>query len=325
MRVLRAVFPVACAIAINGGLPVRAEDTWPTKPITIISPYAPGGPLDLAGRPLAKKLSELLGQSVIVENVGGASTMIGAERAANAAADGHTLFMGAVTTFSINPQFYGKIRYKVSDFEPISMIAKLNHVLMVTPSFPAQTFNEFVENVRKRPGEVFFATAGKATTNHLLGELLNTMADIQMVDVAYKGTGPSITDVINGRVPVTFQGINTAIHMHRSGQLRALAVTSEKRSPALPETPSFAELGFPGMTTYFWFGLFAPAGTPKPIIQRLNEKLHEALQAEDIRSRLLGDGLVPDPGTPEQLAAAIQADAKVWEGVIKASGLKPDN
>ncbi len=324
MKSLHAVIAAGFAVVAFGSLPAHADDKWPSRPITIISPYAAGGPLDQAGRPLAKKLTEMLGQSVVIENVGGASTMIGAERAATAAPDGYTLFMGAVSTFSINPQLYAKIRYKVADFEPVSMIAKMSYALTVTPSLPAKTLPEFIDYAKAHPQQVFFATAGKATTNHLLGELLNTTAGIRMTDVPYKGTGPGVLDVISGRIPMTIQAINSAIGSHRSGQLRALAVTSEQRSPLLPDVPTFAELGFPGMTSYFWFGLFAPAGTPQPIVQRLNEALRTAMGSDEMRQRLSGDGLIADPGTPGQLAAAIQADAVVWGRVIQASGLKLD-
>ncbi len=301
-----------------------AQEPWPSRPVTIVMPYAAGGPTDLVMRMLAQKMGDALGQPFLVVNAPGGSTMVGAERAARAAPDGYTLFIGSVTTFSNNPLMYRNIRYKVEDFAPVAMIARTPYTLTVAPNVPAKDFAEFIAYARQNQGKVFNATTGVGATNQLLGQMLNKEAGIRLVDVPYKGSGPALQDVMAGQVHLTFDGIKTSVPVHKAGKARVLAVTSEKRSAALPDVPTFAELGFPNLTAAFWFGMFAPAGTPPAVIDKLNTHLNAALASREIRARLTDDGLTIDGGTPQQLAATIVRDAQVWGPIIKALGIQLD-
>lgn len=312
------------ALAAPQATAQTAAQAWPTRPITIVMPYAAGGPTDLVTRMLAQRMSESLGQPVVVSNAPGASTMIGAERVARSPADGYTLFIGSVTTFSNNPLMYRKIRYKVEDFAPVSMIARTPYTLTVSPTMPVRNFAEFIAYAKQRPGKVFNATTGIGATNQLLGQMLNGEAGIKMVDVPYKGSGPALLDVMGGQVDLLFDGINTSAQALKAGKVRVLAVTSDRRSAAMPDVPTFAELGYPNMNASFWYGLFAPAGTPAAIIDRLNAEVNAALRSEDIRARLVSDGLAVEPGTPQALGATIARDAQLWGPVIKALGIELD-
>lgn len=304
--------------------PAATAQSWPAKPVTIVMPYAAGGPTDLVTRQLADKLTAALGQPFLVVNAPGASTMIGADRVARAPSDGYTLLVGSVTTMSNNPLMYRNIRYKVSDFEPISMIARTPYTMSVSPSLPAKSYEQFIAFAKQRPERVFNATTGVGATNQLLGQMLNRSAGINMVDVPYKGSGPALLDVMGGQVHLLFDGIATSAPAHRAGRIRVLAVTSEQRLKAIPDVPTFAELGLPNMTAHFWYGVFAPTGTPKAIIEKLNEQINVALRAKDLNERLSGDGLTLDPGTPDALAKTIERDVQVWGPIIKALGISLD-
>jgi tripartite-type tricarboxylate transporter receptor subunit TctC len=321
METLKCFVAMVAALCGLVASPSALGQSWPARPITIIMPYAAGGPTDLVARLLAQKMSDSMGQPVVVSNVPGGSTMIGAERVARAAPDGYTLFVGSVTTFSNNPMMYRNIRYRVEDFAPISMIARTPYTMTISPGLAPRTLQEFIAYARQRPGQVFNATTGTGATNQLLGHLLGTEAGIRMVDVPYKGAGPALIDVMGGQVHLLFDGINTSAQALKAGKVRVLAVTSEKRSAAMPNVPTFAELGFPKMTSSFWYGLFAPAGTPAPIIERLNAELTSALRAPDVQARLSGDGLTLDPGTPQELANTITRESQLWGPIIKSLGI----
>ena len=275
-------------------------------------------------RQIAQKMTDSLGKPVLVENAPGGNTMIAAERTAKAAPDGYTLLIASLTTLSLNPQIYKTVRYKVEDFAPISMMARTPYTLSITPTLPIQNVQEFIAFAKARPGQVFNGTTGRGASNHLLGEMFNLAAGIKTVDVPYKGSGPALTDVMGGQIHMLYDGIATAVPTHKSGRVRVLAVTSEQRSAALPDVPTFAELGYPDMTAYFWFGLVAPAGTPRPVVDRLNEAVKTAFAAEDVKVRLAADGLAGSPGTPEALSAVIKRDAEVWGKAIKAISLSLD-
>lgn len=297
---------------------------WPAKQISMLLPYAAGGPTDIVVRQIAQKMTDALGRAVLVENAPGANTMIAAERVAKAAPDGYTLLIASLTTLSLNPQIYKNIRYKVEDFAPISMMAKTPYTLSITPTLPIRNVREFIAYAKARPGQIFNGTTGRGASNHLLGEMFNLAAGIKTVDVPYKGSGPALTDVMGGQIHMLYDGINTAVPTHRAGKVRVLAITSEQRSAALPDVPTFAELGYADMTAYFWFGLVAPAGTPKAIIDRLNLVVGNAFREEDISRRLVSDGLAGDPGTPEALSAVVKRDTEVWGRAIKAISLTLD-
>ncbi|MBC7378887.1 MAG: tripartite tricarboxylate transporter substrate binding protein [Burkholderiaceae bacterium] len=323
-RFFTPVAQAALALLCAAAAPLASAQAWPTRPITIVMPYAAGGPTDLVARLLAQRMGESLGQPVVVTNAPGASTMIGAEKVARSPADGYTLFIGSVTTFSNNPLMYRKIRYKVEDFMPVSMIARTPYTLTVSPTMPVKNFAEFISWAKGRPGKVFNATTGVGASNQLLGQMLNNEAGIKMADVPYKGSGPALLDVMGGQVDLLFDGINTSAPALKAGKVRVLAVTSEKRSAAMPDVPTFAELGYPNMTASFWYGLFAPAGTPPLVVERLNREVHAALRADDIRTRLVSDGLTVEPGTPQSLGATIARDAQLWGPIIKALNIELD-
>ena len=323
----RTLIPAALALLATLGItaaPTASAQAWPSRPITIVMPYSAGGPTDLVTRMLAQRMTESLGQPVIVSNAPGASTMIGAERVARAPADGYTLFIGSVTTFSNNPAMYRKIRYKVEDFAPISMIARTPYTMTVSPTLPVKTLAEFISYAKQRPSRVFNATTGVGATNQLLGHLLSTETGIKLTDVPYKGAGPALIDVMGSQVDLLFDGINTSAQALKAGKVRVLAVTSDKRSQAMPDVPTFAELGFANMTSSFWYGMFAPAGTPSAVIDRLNTEVNAALRAEDIRARLVSDGLSVEPGTAQSLAAPINRDAQLWGPIIKSLAIELD-
>jgi tripartite-type tricarboxylate transporter receptor subunit TctC len=320
MRIRTSIRWLAAATALTAT--ATWAQTWPNKPITFVMPYSAGGPTDLVTRKVAQRMSESIGQPILVVNAPGASTMIAAERVSRAPSDGYTLLVGSVTTFSNNPLMYKNIRYKIEDFVPISMMAHTPYTLSINPELPTKDFAQFVAYAKERPGKIFNATTGVGATNQLLGKIMGGEVGISFVDVPYKGSGPALLDVMGGQVHLLFDGINTSVPAHRTGKVRVLAVTSEKRSAALPDVPTFAELGYPKMTAAFWYGLFAPAGTPSAIVEKLNTELNAALNDKEIRSQLEGNGLTVDPGTPQALADTIKRDALAWGPVIKALGIQ---
>ena len=313
-----------CALLGVLAAPSVQAQTWPTRAVTIVLPYAAGGPTDGPMRLIAQKMSEDLGQSVLVEIAAGANTMIAAEKVSKAAPDGYTLLAASTTTLSTNHQMYRTLRYKPQDFALISNMLKLPYSLSVTSGLPVKTLPEFIAYAKSRPGQVFSGTTGVGSTADLLTEMLNSATGIKTVGVPYKGSAPALVDVISGRVQYLIMGINSAIGPHRGGQARAIAVTSEHRLASMAEVPTFAELGYPGMTSSFWLGLVAPAGTPGPVIERLNASLNKVLKSKELAERLTADGLIVDPGTPEQFAAVIKNDAEIWGRAIKAVGIQFD-
>lgn len=315
---------IVCALLGALAAPSAQAQTWPARAVTIVLPYAAGGPTDGPMRLIAQKMSEDLGQSVLVEIAAGANTMIAAEKVSKAAPDGYTLLAASTTTLSTNHQMYRTLRYKPQDFALISNMLKLPYSLSVTSGLPVKTLPEFIAYAKSRPGEVFSGTTGVGSTADLLTEMLNSATGIKTVGVPYKGSAPALIDVISGRVQYLIMGINSAIGPHRGGQARAIAVTSEQRLASMAEVPTFAELGYPGMTSSFWLGLVAPAGTPGPVIDRLNASLNKVLKSKELAERLTADGLIVDPGTPEQFAAVIKNDAEIWGRAIKAVGIQFD-
>ena len=250
--------------------------------------------------------------------------MIAAEKVSKSAPDGYTLFAASTTTLSTNHQMYKTLRYKPQDFALISNMLKLPYSLSITPGLPVSNLQEFIAYAKTRPGQVFSGTTGAGSTADLLTEMLNSATGIKTVGVAYKGSAPALVDVIGGRVQYLIMGINSAIGPHRAGQARAIAITSEQRLASMAEVPTFAELGYPGMTSSFWLGLVAPAGTSKTVVDRVGASVNKALRSRDISERLIADGLVVDPGTPEQFAAVIKYDAEIWGKAIKAVGIQFD-
>jgi tripartite-type tricarboxylate transporter receptor subunit TctC len=300
------------------------QAAYPSKPVRFIVPSSAGGGTDIIARALSQKLSEALGQQFVVENRPGAGQMIGIELAAKAPADGHTILMAA-STLAINPIMYKKVSYDpVRDFAPITQAASLPNVLVVHPSLPVKSVAELIALARREPGRIAYASAGIGTSPQMSVELLKSLAGIDMLHVPYKGTGPGMIDVLAGQVKVMTPNVLTALPYIKSGRLRALAVTSAKRSEALPDVPTLAEAGVPGYEAVQWYGVLAPAGTPREIVERLHVEIAKALRAGDVRERLAADGAEPVGSSPDEFAAFIRAEIAKWAKVAKAAGIQPE-
>jgi tripartite-type tricarboxylate transporter receptor subunit TctC len=298
---------------------------YPSKPIHFIVPYPAGGPLDTVARLLGQRVSETVHQPVVVENKPGAGGNIGADSVAKAAPDGYTILMGAVATHAINPTLYRNIPYDpVKDFAPVTEVAWTPNVLVVNPSLPVSNVKEFIAYVKAHPGELNFGSGSTGSAGHLAGELFKTMAGVQMVHVPYKGAGPAMQDLIGGQIQLMFDNLASSLGQIRAGKVRALAVTTEKRSTLAPELPTIAESGLPGFDISTWFGIFAPGGTPQPVVQRLHDAFVAALQAPDVQATMKKMGAEPVGNTPGEFAAFIRSEAEKYAKVIRASGAKVD-
>ena len=317
---------VSLALALPAVLvTVTAEaQSFPMRPVRVIVPTSAGGGTDITARMIAPKMSELLGQQVVVENRAGAAMIIGSEAVARAAPDGHTLLMG-ISTLAINPWVHKKLPYDtVRDFVPISQIVSLPNVLVVHPSLPVKTVKEFVALAKARPGTLNFASAGVGSSLHLSMELLMSMTGIRLEHVPYKGSAPALVDMMAGQTVALTGTLITVIPYVRSGRLRALGVTSLSRASAAPEVPTIAESGVPGSDVVQWYGLLAPAGTPREVITKIHDVASRAVQEPATRKRFLEDGVEAIGGTPEQFAAVIRDDMAKWEKVVKSAGIKPE-
>lgn len=313
-----------CAALGAMTLPAQAQTTYPTRPVRLIVPSSPGGGTDISARILAPQLAQFLGQQVVVENRPGAGTMIGGEAVARAAPDGYTLLMG-ISTLAINPAMYKKVPYDaLKDLLPVSQAVSLSNVLVIHPSLPPRNLKEFVAFAKARPGQLNFASAGVGTSPHLSVELFMVMTGVKMLHVPYKGSGPGVTDLIAGHVSVMMPNMLSAQPHIKSGRLRALGVTGAKRAPGADDIPTIAEAGVPGYEAVQWYGVLAPAGTPRDIITKLHTGVVRALQNPDVRQRLLHDGAEPMGSSPEEFAAYIRSETTKWAQVIKAAGIKPE-
>jgi tripartite-type tricarboxylate transporter receptor subunit TctC len=316
---------IALGSALVLALPAAAQEKYPTRPVRFVVPYAAGGSTDTLARTIGVKLSEYLGEQVIVDNRPGASGDIGMQLVARAAPDGYTIVLGYIANLAIGPSLYDRMPYDpVKDFEPITQVAGASNIIVVHPSVPAKTFKEFIAYAKANPKKVNFASAGVASVGHLTGELLNGMAGIDMVHVPYKGSGQAISDLVGGHVKVMISGMASTLPHVRSGKLRGLATTGLKRTPATPDIPTVAESGFPGFEASSWFGVLAPAKTPKPIINRLHADIVRTLKQPDVEKKLEAVGFEIVGSTPEQFAAYIKSEIKKWEKVVKVSGAKPE-
>jgi tripartite-type tricarboxylate transporter receptor subunit TctC len=313
-----------CAAAVLGSSVAAAAQSYPAKPVRFVVPFAPGGSTDTLARSMGGKLSELLGQQVVIDNRPGANGDIGTSIVARAVPDGYTVVLGYIANFGIGPSLYDKMPYDpVKDFAPITQVAGASNILVIHPSVPAKNLKEFIAYAKANSKKVTFASASVASVGHLTGELLNDLAGIDMVHVPYKGSGQAITDLVGGHIKVMISGMASTLPHVKSGKLRGLATTGARRTPATPDLPTIAESGFPGFEASSWFGVFAPAKTPKPIISRLNQDIIKALQDPAVAKRLADVGFEITTGTPEQFAAYIQAEIKKWAKVVKLSGAKP--
>jgi tripartite-type tricarboxylate transporter receptor subunit TctC len=319
---MRYGFAAAIALACAAPLPLAAQTDYPTQPIRLVVPYPPGGSADVLARTLGKQIGAGLGQNVIVENRPGAGTAIGAKYVAAAAPDGYTLLMGTVSSHAMTPLINANAGYDpLKDFAPIAPVAEIPFAMLLHDSVPAKTFKEFIELAKREPGKFTYASAGVGTSNHLAGELLNSMAGIRMVHVPYKGSAPALADLLGGQVDVMFDLLLTATQHIGSGKVRPVAVSSAAPSPLLPGTPSIAQSGLPDYVVSAWFGIFAPAGTPPAVVERLNREIGKATQAQDTRKQLGAMGADPLSGSSSQFAAFVKSEHAKWKGVITKAKL----
>lgn len=318
----------ALVTAISLAAPVARAQTvaaYPKQAVTLVVPFPAGGPTDAMARLLAQKLSERLGQQVVIDNRAGAGGGIAAELVARAPADGHTLFFGTTGTMAINPSLYKKLRYDpVKDFAPISLMATTMNVLVVNPQVPAKNLVELVQLAKSKPGELAYGSAGNGSSNHLSGELFKAIAGVQISHVPYRGSAPALVDLLGGRIAMMFDTIAVQTQNIAVGKVRALAVTGSRRSPLLPEVPTAQEAGLAGFDVTIWFGVLAPAATPASVIERLNREMLAVMASDDMRKRMQADGAEAKTTTPAEFAALIRHDTATWAPVIKASGATLD-
>jgi len=304
--------------------PVLAQ-SYPGKPVKIIVPYSAGGGTDIVARAVSQKLNESWGQSVLVENRAGASGMIGAEAVAKAPADGYTLLMATPAEVATNHHLYSKVSYDPErDFAPITLVAITPLVIAVNPGVQAKNIQELVALAKAKPGTLGFATPGTGSAQHLTGEMLMAAAGIKLVHVPYKGAGQSIPDLVGGQIPLGIYGLLTIHQQANAGRLRVLAVTTSKRSPAEPDWPTLAESGFPGFDTSLWFGLLAPAATPKDIIGKIHIDVVRVLKLPDVAERIASQGADTVGNTPAEFAAFIAAESAKYARIIQQAGVKLD-
>jgi tripartite-type tricarboxylate transporter receptor subunit TctC len=312
------------AVALLGGVSAAQAADYPTKPILMIVPQNAGGTNDVVGRIVAKKLAEVLGGSVVVENRPGAGGNIGTVAAARSPKDGHTLLMTVSSAQAINPALYKSPGFDpVKDFVPLSLIGAVPNVLVVNPAFPAKTLDEFLKVVKAKPNQYQYASAGNGTLNHLLGEMLNTSAGLDLQHIPYKGVAPALTDLIGGQVQIAFASLPSVLGHLKAGRLVALGVSSPKRSPALPDVPAIAEK-VPGYSGILWVGLFAPRGIPADVEQKLQQAMVKVLADNPTQQLLVEQGVELWNVTPAQFATQLQEDIGRWAKIVKASGATVD-
>ena len=304
---------------------LAAAQDYPTRPIQLIVPFPPGGPTDIVGRLVAQKLSDGLGRQVVVENRAGAGGTVGSAAAAKAAPDGYTLLYGSTSTLAIAPGLYKTLSYDPrTSFTPISLVSRGAIVLAVNSALPATSLAEFIAEAKRTPGKFSYASAGSGTPPHLSAEFFKSVAGVALLHIPYKGGAQALNDVVSGQAHAIFEGLVTIASQARAGRLRALAITGSERDPSLPDVPTFAQAGLAQFDAYFWSGLVAPAGTPAPVIRRLNAILVQALEREDTREALSRQGLRTAPTSPEAFGQFISAEIARWAAVAKSSGAQID-
>jgi len=321
MTLLRTVSTVILsALAVSA-----VADDYPNKAIRLIMPYPIGGSIDIAGRMVAQRLADNLGQAVVVDNRTGAGGIVGTETGARAAPDGYTVLMGGVGTLALSPSLQKNLPYDPNkDFTPVTLLVTIPYVVVVQPSFKAANIKELIALAKAKPNEINYGSGGSGSAPHLAAELFKTMADVRITHVPYKGSTPAITDTMSGQVQLTFTGIPSVMTQMKAGRLRPIGVTSLKRTAALPEVPTIAESGVPGYEVNPWFGVLLPARTPQPLVSRLNAEILKVLQLPATRERFAAEGFEAVGNTPAQFAAYIKAEQIKWGKVIKDAGIKAD-
>ncbi|MBI3532180.1 MAG: tripartite tricarboxylate transporter substrate binding protein [Burkholderiales bacterium] len=307
-----------CAVA-----PLQAQ-TWPAKPIHLVVPFTPGGSSDILGRAIAQKLQEAWKQPVVIDNVPGAGGSLGAERVAKAAPDGYTLLMAHIGNLAVAPALFPKLPYDpVKSFAPVAWVASVPNVLVVHPSVPAKNVKELVALAKSRPGQLNYGTGGNGSAAHLATEYLKLQSQTFMVHVPYRGTAPAVTDLLSGQLQLMFTGAPVLLPFIKTEQLRAIAVSSSRRLEALPEVPTMAESGYKGFEADQWYGVVAPAGTPREVVLKLNAQINQALSSPELKTRLQSEGAVAMPTTPEAFGALIAREIVRWRPVVQAGNIKP--
>ena len=322
---MRLTVPILTILLTTAGALAAGAQDYPSRPITLIVPYAAGGGNDVMARAAADKMSRTLGQQVVIENRGGAGGSIATRQIARSAPDGYTLGLGGTGTLAINPTLYPNVGYDPrKDFAPVGLIATSPLVVVVNPALPVRSVPELIDLARKEPGKLNFASAGTGSGIHLAAEYFATLAGIKLTHVPYKGSSPALTDLVGGHVSIYFSSLPPAVGLVKEGKVRALAVTSAKRSAIFPDLPTVAEVALPGYEAVLHYGIVAPAGTPRGIINKLGVALRAAVMSDDLRARLADDGAEPLASTPEEYAADIDREETKWSAVVKASGAKAE-
>ncbi|MGH8619196.1 MAG: Bug family tripartite tricarboxylate transporter substrate binding protein [Burkholderiales bacterium] len=321
---MRVIPRAACALLLL--IPaIAAAQAYPERPIRIVVPFSAGGSADVFARAIGNKMSEAWGQQVVIDNRAGSGGVIGTEIAAAAPRDGYTLMMGNTANMAINPALYRKLPFDVvRDFAPITLVAAAPYVMVVPTSLGVSNTREFLALARAKPGQMNYASLGNGSASHLTGELLQSMAGIKLVHVPYKTLGTVLTDLISGQVQLFFLGMVSAQSQIKGGRMRAIGVTGPKRSPAVPDLPTVAESGVPGYDVVAWYGLFAPTGTPRPIVLKVNAEVKRIVELPDLRDRLSAEGAEVTASTPEQFAAYLKTEMVKWARVVQASGARTE-
>ena len=316
-------FALGLLVGALAWLPNAGAQEYPTKPIRLVITYPPGGNTDLVGRALALKLGEFMGQQVVVDNRGGAGGVLGSMITAQSAPDGYTIMLGTSAGMVINPLLSRKLTYDpVRDFAPVSMVVIVPQLLVINPQLPVKNVRELIAFAKAKPGYLNAGSSGVGTPNHFGTELLKWLAGVDIVHVPYKGGAPALTDLLGGQIQMAFSSVPAVLPHIKAGRLVALGVGSAKRSPALPNIPTIAEAGVPGYEYTTWYGVFAPAKTPRTLIARLNAEIVKAMETPDIKDRFTALGGDPDPGTPEELRAYMANESAKWAKIIKAANIR---
>ncbi len=316
-------FALGLLVGALAWLPNAGAQEYPTKPIRLVITYPPGGNTDLVGRALALKLGEFMGQQVVADNRGGAGGVLGSMITAQSAPDGYTIMLGTSAGMVINPLLSRKLTYDpVRDFAPVSMVVIVPQLLVINPQLPVKNVRELIAFAKAKPGYLNAGSSGVGTPNHFGTELLKWLAGVDIVHVPYKGGAPALTDLLGGQIQMAFSSVPAVLPHIKAGRLVALGVGSAKRSPALPNIPTIAEAGVPGYEYTTWYGIFAPAKTPRTLIARLNTEIVKAMETPDIKDRFTALGGDPDPGTPEELRAYMANESAKWAKIIKAANIR---
>ena len=320
---MKAIASLMFSVALAVSLHAHSQDVWPSKPLRLVVPFAPGGATDLAARLVAQKLGDALGKQVYIENRGGANGSIGSEVAARAPGDGYTLVMGTTGTHAINFSLYDKPAYDpVKDFAPVTRVALFTNLILLHPSVAAKHVQELIALAKAQPGKLAYASTGSLL--QLSAALFTSMAGIDMLNVPYTGFGPMMTAISNNDVQMSVVPVFSSTPLIKSGKVRAIAITSARRSPTAPDYPTVAESGLPGYESVSWYGILATAGTPKPIVERLNNEIRKIVASTEVRDALANQGAEPVTDTPEEFAAIVLADVAKWAKIVKTTGAKPN-